>query len=117
LSDEHLGVVVALGRHVCAEVPLADDGRLVAGLLQQLGEGLLGSVELISVAEEAVQVAVLARLDDRPAGPADRVGDVAVVETHALFGEPVEVGRLVELQPIGRHFLVGADVPGRRGRR
>ena len=43
LSDEDVPVVEA-GR-VGGQVPLADDGGLVAGLAQELGEGLLAAVE------------------------------------------------------------------------
>ena len=90
---------------IALQVPLADDRGLVAGLLQQLGKGLLGAVEAVAVAEEAVDVAVLAGQDDGPAGAADRVGHQAAVEEHPFAGEAIDVRRLEQLQGM----LVGAD--------
>ena len=58
LSDEDVPVVEA-GR-VGGQVPLADDRCLVAGLAQELGEGLLAAVEGAGVVGESVLVAVLA---------------------------------------------------------
>ena len=57
LSDEDVPVVEAGG--VGGQVPLADDGGLVAGLAQELGEGLLAAVEGAGVVGESVLVAVL----------------------------------------------------------
>jgi hypothetical protein len=61
------------------------------GFLQDLWEGLLGSVEVHCIVEYAVYVAVLAGLDDGSAGGTDRVGDVAFFEQHAFFGDAVDV--------------------------
>ena len=72
-------------------MPLADDGGLVTGSLQDLREGLLGSVESQSIVEYAVDVAVLAGLDDGTAGGTDRIGDVAFIKSHAFFGDAVDV--------------------------
>ena len=89
LSHQDVVVVEALGRGV--EVPFADDRGLVAGLLQQLGKRLLVAVEGVAVAEEPVEVAVLAGLDHGAARAADGIGDVAAVEAHALVGDAVHV--------------------------
>ena len=59
LSDEDVPVVEA--RWQRREVPLADHRRLVAGLLEQLREGLLAAVERLRIVGEAVGVAVFAR--------------------------------------------------------
>ena len=67
-------------------MPLADDGGLVAGLAQKLGEGLLAAVEGAGVIGESVLVAVLAGEQAGPAGTADGVGhDVDDVERFAGF--------------------------------
>jgi hypothetical protein len=96
LAREDVPVVEAGG--VADQVPFADDGGLVAGLLQQLGEGLLRAVEAVAVVVEAVQVAVFAGLDDGAAGAADGVGHETALELHALLREPVHVRRLQQLE-------------------
>ena len=113
LSDEDLRVVVSLGGHVRAQVPLADHCGGVACLAQKLGKGLLGPVELVSVDQEAVGMGILAGLDGGPHGPADRVGHVALLEEHAVAGERVDVWRgAVFLEPgvIGSDGLIGMIV-------
>ena len=85
---------------------LAIDGGLVAGLLEELREGLLVPVEGVAVVHEPVLVAVLARLDDGPAGSAYGVRAETVLKEHALGGELVYVGRGVDgLEPT----VVGPD--------
>lgn len=94
LADEIGVVVVALSgndlpmvetRRQTSQVPLADDGRLVAGLLQQFGEGLLRSVE--GRAERVVRIAVGVRMFAREhagaARAAQRIGHEAVGEADA----------------------------------
>jgi len=111
LADQHPPVVEA-GR-LGLEVPLADDRRLVAGLLEQLGERLLRRVELDAVVDHPVRVAVLPRLDHRPARRADRVRHKTVMEDHPLGGQAVDLGRLVDLRAVGadrvRGVVVGED--------
>ena len=113
---DHRGVVVdPLARQdvpfveagrVADQVPLADDGRLVAGGVEQLGEGRLRAVEAaVGVVVEAVRVGVLAGQDRCAAGPADRVRHDAPVEPHPLPGQPIDVRRLD--QPA--RVVVGAD--------
>ena len=96
---------VEAGR-IRAEVPLADDRGLIAGLLQQLREGDLRTVEPgIGVVRKAVQVAVLSGEDGRTRRPADRVRHHAAVKAHAALGDPVDVRRLEQLPFV----TVGAD--------
>ena len=66
-------VPVVEARRVAAQVPLADHGGVVAGLLQHLRHGRLRTVEAVED-RHAVQVAVLAGEDRGPARRADRVG-------------------------------------------
>ena len=108
LADQYVPIVEA-GR-LALEMPLTDDGRLIAGLLQQLGDGLLASVERVAVSDEAVQMAVLACQDNGPARPTDRVGTEGVVESNALVGQPIEIGRLIDLAAIGRDGMRGMVV-------
>ena len=104
LSRQDLPEVEAGG--VADEVPLAYDGGLIAGLLQQLREGELRAVEdRVRVVEEAVEVRVFAGQDDGAARTADGVGDQGAIEAHAFLGEAVDVRGLVQLTGV----TVGAD--------
>ena len=97
-------------------MPLAHDGRLVAGPLEQLGEGLLRAVErgAEGVVGVAVGVGVLAREHAGAARAAQRVGHEAVGEADALIGDAVEVGRRGVTVVVAAHHLrrvvVGHDV-------
>ena len=77
------------------EVPLADDRRLVAGAVQQLGERDLRAVEpAVGVVVEAVAVGVFPGQDRGPAGPADGIRHDAAVESHPFPGQAIDVRRL-----------------------
>ena len=104
LSDEDVPVVEAGGGG--GQVPLADDGGLVAGLAQELGEGLLAAVEGAGVVGESVLVAVLAGEQAGPAGTADGVGHETLREDHARIGQAVDVRGLYEPVAIGADGLV-----------
>ena len=75
-------------------MPLANHCRLIARLLQQLGVGLLASVEGFGVVCKAVGMTVFARKHASARGPAKRIGYIAVGKSHAIVGNPVEVWRL-----------------------
>ena len=83
------------------EVPLADDGGLVAGGPQEFREGGLRAVEsAVGVVVKAVRVTIFAREDGRSARPADGVGDEATVEPHPLARDPINVRRRDELERV-----------------
>ena len=91
---------------VAHQVPLADDGSLVASLLEELGEGDLRAVEDgIRVVIEAVQVRILAGENDRTARSADGVGHQGAIEAHAFLGEAIDVRGLVKFSRVA----VGTD--------
>ncbi len=99
-----------------AQVPLADERRLVSGTLEELGEGRLRAVEggADGVVGVAVGVGVLARDHAGAAGAAERVGHEALREAHAVGGDAVEVGRrgvatIVAAHHLGR-VVVGHDI-------
>ena len=99
LALQDLPVVKPL--RVAVEVPLSDEGGLVAGGAEQLRESRLGAVEDgVGVVIETVQVGILAGQDDGTARTADRVRDEGPVEAHALLGDAVDVGRLDQLAGI-----------------
>ena len=109
LPRQHVPVVES--RRIASQVPFADQRGLIAGLLQQLGEGLLTAVEgLPAVVDLTVDMAVLTRQNHRPAGGADGIRTKAVVETHAFVGDPVEIRRLINLAAVAAHGVRGVIV-------
>ena len=83
---------------------------LIAGGLQQLGDVLPRRIEAVGQRLDAGDVAVLAGEDHAAAGRADGVRAEAVVEAHALLGDAVDVGRLVDLAAIGADGVRGMVV-------
>ena len=111
LARENLPKIKA--RWIGAEMPLADDRRLVAGLLEQLGKRLLRAVERgVRVVGKPVQVAVFSGEDGRARRAADRVGHETAVKAHALFREAVDVRGIEQLArvAVGADGLVGVIV-------
>ena len=107
LSGEDAPVIEASG--IAAQVPFANHAGVVAGGLKVFGDGGLGAVEAVE-GGHAVEVAVFAGEDRRPAGGADGVNGEAAVEPHAGAGEAIEVGRLVDLAAVGADGLSGVVV-------
>ena len=104
LARENLPEIKA-GR-IGAEVPFANDGRLVAGLLQELGEGLLRAVERgIRVIGKAVEVTVFSRENRRARRTTNRIRHEAPVEAHPLLRDAIDVRRVEQFARI----TVGAD--------
>ena len=79
------------------QMPLADDGRPIAGRSQQLGKCLLRAVEAVAVGAEAIGVAVLPREDGRAAGAADGIAAEAVIEDGDFKGTIYVAGPLFSL--------------------
>ena len=97
--------LVEAGR-VGDQVPLAENGRLVTGRAEQLGEGRLRTVEAaVGVVVKTIQVGVLTGQDRCAAGTADRVRHDAPVKTHPLPGQAIDVRRVD--QPA--RIVVGTD--------
>ena len=108
LPRQDVPIVEAYG--VALEMPLADERRFIAGLAEQLRECPLRAVELFVVPLQAVQMAVLAGEDGRPARRADAVRTEAVRESHASRGEPIEVGRRVNAAAVAAQGVCGVVV-------
>ena len=88
---------------------LAVDGGLVACFLEELRKGLLVPVKTIPVVHEAILVAVLAGLDYRSAGTADRIGAKAVHEEHSFASQLIDIRRRIDrFQPA----IVGSNRVG-----
>ena len=98
LSRKDFPAIEAL--RIASEVPLADHAGVVAALLQQLRDRRAAAVEPVENGH-AVDVRVLAGEDGGAARRADRVGGEDVFEERALFGNAIEVRRLVDARPIG----------------
>ena len=74
LAGQNVPIIVT--NRVSHEVPLTDDGIGVPAFLQKLREGLLIAVECaIAVVVEAIEVRVLAGLNNGAHGSTDGVGD------------------------------------------
>ena len=108
LADQDLPVIEA--DRVTAQVPLADHGRLVAGRLHELGEGLLVPVEDVAVLQVPVGVGVQPGQHRRAARSADRVPAEAVLEEHALARQPIDVRRHVARPAVGGDRVGGVVV-------
>ena len=91
-------------------MPFPHQSRLIAGLLQQFGEGGLRSVEAFPVAAEPVDVAVLAGQDVGAGRAADGIGAKGIQKHRALFGESIDVGSLIDLRTVGADGLDGVIV-------
>ena len=95
--------VIEAGRVADASVPqmpLADDSRLVARVLEQLGECRLPPVEWLAEVLDTVDMAVGAGENRGSAGRAYRIRAEAVVEAHAPCGYAVNVWCLVDAASI-----------------
>jgi hypothetical protein len=94
-------------------MPLPDDSRLVANLLEQFGEGLLAAIERVPISHKPVQMIVFTSLNDGSTWPADAIGAKAIGKQHALVGNAIEIRRLVNLRSVTAHrlsrMIVGKD--------
>lgn len=111
------GPVVESGRAMgwaFAEMPLAEDGGLVAAVLEEFGESLQPVVHGGGKGSAAIHVVVSAGQDCGAAGRADGIGAEAVVEPDAALSDAVEVWRFVDAAAIAAHgmgrMVVGHDV-------
>ena len=74
---------------------------------------MLMAVEPVAVGSKAVDVGILAGLDDRPHWATDGIGDKTATKEHALLGELVDVwcaDDVFEVAAIGTDGLVGVVV-------
>src|SRR5699024_5529099 len=112
LIGEDAEVVEAAGQGAfgTAQVPLAVQRRLVAALLQHLGEGAHPVVELGVDRGGAVDVGVRAGEDRGARGGADGVRAVGGVHPGALGGEAVHVRGRVDPAAVGGDGVGGVVV-------
>ncbi len=105
--DSELGIkVLALaGQHAVVvergwlgfQMPFADHGSLVTGLLHLFGEMLILGFNSATQIKNTVGVVVLSGHDASTTGGADRVGAERVLEQHAFLGQTIEVRRWVQI--------------------
>ena len=84
---------------VITHVPFADKGRLVAGLLQGLGEKMERRINRVVVVDDAVIVRVQAGKNRRPTGRTKRRRHESVGKVHSASSQPVQVWCLQEWMP------------------
>ena len=94
-------------RGVGFQVPLSDQGGLVACLAKDLGEGHLRAIEDVPVGHLSVVKGMATGKNNCPGGGADRIGDVATLEGHSLLRDAVEVGGLNQFRPVGADGMGG----------
>ena len=93
LAGQH---TVIVERRLLLQMPLADHGRLVAGLFDQMRQRLVLGFHSTVQRRDAVDMAVLARDQRSPGGRADRVRTKGIRQPDPLFRQPVDVGRGIE---------------------
>ena len=88
-------------RRVAFQMPLADHGRLIARLPEQLGKSALRTVEPVArVVVKAVNVAVSAGNNAGAGRAAERIVHQAMIKPHPLARQPVNVRRLNQMPGI-----------------
>ena len=105
LSEQDLPVIKT-GR-IAAQVPFADDRRLVAGLLEQFGHCLLRPVEKTIIRGISIEMAVFAGENHRSGRSTDGVRHKTVPKQHSLFRKPIQIRRLIDAIAVATQRLVG----------
>ena len=97
--------IIKTGR-IGFQVPFADHGGLIAGLLEQLWKGGLETIKpTVAVVVKAVDMTVSAGEERGATGAAQRVVHQKPIEPHAFVCQPVNV-RCLDQMP---RFIVSAD--------
>ena len=94
-----------------AQVPLSEDGRRIANLLEHFRNRNFPRVDpdFHRGAESTVDadaVRIGSRQEGGPRGRAGRLRNVEIGESHALPGHPVEVGSLETSGPVDAHITI-----------
>jgi len=89
--------VIIEGGRLLLEMPFADHGRLVTGLLHLHGEKLSGRWYVALEIEYAVGLRILPGNDAGPAGSADGVVAIDPVKTHPVLCQSIDIGRRIQL--------------------
>ena len=109
LSREDVPVVKT--RRGTVQVPLSDDGGLIACGLQQFGHRLLRTVkDAMFVVSKSVFVRMLSGEHASTRGPAQRVGHIGAGKAHPILRHSVEVGSVDIARVVGRKHLGGVVV-------
>ena len=87
-------------------MPLANDGRLVAGFAKQFWKRHLRTVELVPVGHKAILVAVQTSQDHGAAGTTNRIRAEAFPENHSVGRQRIDVWCWVH---VGEQSLIGTD--------
>ena len=106
-------MIKALWDHVTPQVPFADDRRLIANVLEQLGKCLLRPVELVSIHHKSVQVRILAGLNDSSHRTTNAIGHVAATKQNSISCNAINIGSLVDTRTVRAdrmaRMIVGED--------
>src|SRR5439155_3061207 len=93
LAGQDVPIVEARG--VAGEVPLADHGSLITGVLQFLGNVISLRIERVRQRVNAVPVAVLASQDGGAAWRADRIRAEAIRHANTTAADAIDVGSMI----------------------
>src|SRR6266850_1010470 len=93
-------------------MPFPDHAGMITCLLQHLGHSRLRSIEPIEHGH-AINMTIFAGENARAARAANRVYRETVQESHSLFGDTIQIRRLIDLASITAHrmgrMIVGHD--------
>ena len=90
-------VVIVESLRVASHVPLADDGCLIACILQQFGEECARCVDTLAQLSLSVLMTVKSGHQTCTRRSGERILDKRLVKTHTALGYTVDVGRGCEL--------------------
>ena len=113
LSLVVVDVVIVESLRVASHVPLADDGSLIACILQQFGEECARCVDALAQLALSILMTVKSGHQTCTRRCRERVLNECLVKTHSALGYTVDVGRRCELAngvSIGRDALEGMVV-------
>ena len=91
-------------------MPLSNHRGLVSRGLEQFGKRLLVSVELVTVGDKAIQVAVLASLNHSSTGATNRVGHIAALKSHSPFRDSIHVRCYYSRRIVGTERLLAVII-------
>src|SRR5258706_5829114 len=107
LAGENIPVIES--RRVAGKVPFADHSCVITGLLQYFGNRRLPAIESVEN-RNAVHMAVLPGENCRSAGRANGIYGKTIQQAHAIFGNTIEIWRLIYFTSITAHGVSGVIV-------
>ena len=92
------------------EVPFADHGSLVSGLLKEFGECLLIAVECTCIIGKTIFVTELAGEDASARRSRKSIDSVTIIKANTFIGNPIHIRSLDQISSITGHCLSGVII-------